>query len=181
MPFHHWSIDSSPKVETALFYHKPQLDLPGMRTGAYLNQDGSGRERVPEPGSPSTLISCCWVDSQWLKPSSLQVAHFSLKDSQAYWPSYFFSLYIRSNFEVCFLFSAARLSIRHCRGSSGVQPCGSDSSLVRRWRLCPLSHRRCSPARRCPRSTWSLSSLGLRAHRHSPVNLQSRHQFLTQV
>lgn len=90
MPFHHWSVDSSPKVETALFYHKPQLDLPGMRTGAYLNQDGSGRERVPEPGSPSTLISCCCVDSQWLKPSSLQVAHFSLKDSQAYWPSYFF-------------------------------------------------------------------------------------------
>ena len=84
------------------------------------------------------------------------------------------SSYIRSNSEICFPFSAAwlssqmvswfRLNVRHCRGSGGVQPYGSDSSLVRR-RLCQLSHRSCSPARRCPRSTWSLSSLG-RAHRH---------------
>ena len=77
------------------FYHKPQLDLPGMRTGAYLTQDGSSRGR--ECLSLLQKKSCCWVVSQWLKPSPLQVAPFSLRDSQAYWVKLLFFYVLRTS------------------------------------------------------------------------------------
>ena len=114
------------KVETALFYHKPHLDLPGMRTGTQpvLRKEGLQHDAflmwhvcVLERIYAYTIIAhtfYCLLCSQngigWTVQSKVMFAKI--------WEA------------------KPGPILRHCCGGCGLQPGGSDSSLANRpWKL----------------------------------------------